>query len=398
MIMNRKVEKGFEVLIRTCGYFTSLVVVLIILFLFKEGISFIGDSPIEEGYALYLSDENPVGTLSEDQIKDLFDGKYKLWSELGGKSDSIRIFSLDDLTEIFSEEETGKDLEHLDRCTRKLTDSIPGALVFVLEAALSDPSGLKKLNAKPITLSSFLTGQQWFPTAKPVGVYGSLPLFLGTLLVSIMAILMALPFGLAGAIYLAEIADKRIRNILKPLIELLSGIPSVVYGFFGLVVIVPWIQEGLGLAVGETALAGSIVLAIMALPTIITVSEDAIRTIPSDVRQASLALGASQWQTIVRVLLPYASSGISAAIILGIGRAMGETMAVLMVTGNAAVMPHSLTHPIRTIPATIAAELGEASFGGLHFKALFALGCILFLITFVTNYLVDSFSAGKKSK
>jgi phosphate transport system permease protein len=396
--MNRKVEKGIEVLIRTCGYFTSIVVVLIVLFLFKEGISFIGDSPLEEGYALYLSADNPVSVLSEEQIKDVFDGKHKVWSELGGKPDSIRLFSLDDFSKIFTEDQLGKDLEHVDRCTRRLTDSIPGTLVFMLEAAIADDSGLKKLNAKSITLSSFLTGRQWFPTAKPVGVFGSLPLFLGTLLVSIMAILMALPFGLAGAIYLAEIADKRIRNWLKPLIELLSGIPSVVYGFFGLVVIVPWIQDTLGLAVGETALAGSIVLAIMALPTIITVSEDSIRTIPSDVRQASLALGASHWQTIVRVLLPYASSGISAAVILGIGRAMGETMAVLMVTGNAAVMPHGLTHPIRTIPATIAAELGEASFGGLHFKALFALGCILFLITFITNYLVDSFSSKKKSK
>lgn len=139
---------------------------------------------------------------------------------------------------------------------------------------------------------------------------------------------------------------------------------------FGLVVIVPFVQQVFGLSVGETALSGSIVLAIMALPTIITVSEDAIRSIPSDVRQASLALGASHWQTITRVLIPYAASGISAAIILGVGRAIGETMAVLMVTGNAAIMPHGLTHPVRTIPATIAAELGEASFGGLHFKAL----------------------------
>jgi len=208
----------------------------------------------------------------------------------------------------------------------------------------------------------------------------------------------AFPLGLAGSIYLAEIADMRVRNVLKPIIELLSGIPSVVYGFFGLVIIVPWLQNLLQLPVGETALAGSVVLAIMALPTIITVSEDAIRTTPRAMKEASLALGASHWQTIRKVILPYASSGITAAIILGIGRAIGETMAVLMVTGNAAMMPTSLTQPVRTIPATIAAELGEASFGGQHFKALFALGCILFLITLATNFMVERVSSKRKLK
>ena len=195
--------------------------------------------------------------------------------------------------------------------------------------------------------------------------------------------------GLAAAIYLAEIADERVRQVLKPMIELLAGIPSVVYGFFGLVVIVPMVQQIFNLPVGETALAGSIVLGIMALPTIITVSEDALRTTPRYMKEASLALGATHWQTIKNVVVPYAASGITAAAILGIGRAIGETMAVLMVTGNSAIMPHSLLQPVRTIPATIAAELGEAPFGGLHFKALFALGCILFLITLIINLVVE---------
>jgi phosphate transport system permease protein len=197
---------------------------------------------------------------------------------------------------------------------------------------------------------------------------------------------------------MAEIASERVRRILKPLIELLSGIPSVVYGFFGLIVIVPFIQKTFGLPVGETALAGSIVLGIMALPTIITISEDAIRTTPRAMKEASLALGANKWQTIHRVSIPYASSGITAAAILGIGRAIGETMAVLMVTGNAAVIPHSLLEPVRTIPATIAAELGEAPQGGLHFKALFALGCILFLMTMATNLLVEYISSKRRIK
>jgi len=193
------------------------------------------------------------------------------------------------------------------------------------------------------------------------------------------------------------VADERIRRILKPVIELLAGIPSVVYGFFGLVVLVPLIQQTFKLPVGETALAGSIILAIMALPTIITISEDALRTTPKALKEASLALGASRFQTLVRVVVPYAKSGITAASILGIGRAVGETMAVLMVTGNASVMPHSMLQPVRTIPATIAAELGEAPFGGAHFKALFALGIILFIITFGFNLIVDLMKAKRKA-
>jgi phosphate transport system permease protein len=216
-----------------------------------------------------------------------------------------------------------------------------------------------------------------------------LPLILGTLWVSLGAILLALPIGLITAIYMAEVAGEGFRNILKPVIELLAGIPSVVYGFFGLVVIVPLIQQLFKLSVGETALAGSIILGIMALPTVITISEDAIRTTPSALKEASLALGATQWQTMVRVTIPYAKSGITAAAILGIGRAVGETMAVLMVTGNASVIPTSFLQPVRTIPATIAAELGEAPFGGVHFKALFALGIILFIMTFAFNTLVE---------
>ena len=165
-----------------------------------------------------------------------------------------------------------------------------------------------------------------------------------------------------------------------------------------MIVIVPMIHDLFDLPVGETALAGSIVLAIMALPTIITVSEDAIRNTPRSMKEASLALGANKWQTIMRVTIPNSISGITAAAILGIGRAMGETMAVLMVTGNAAVMPHSLLQPVRTIPATIAAELGEAPSGGVHYKALFALGCILFILTLIINVWVQSISSKNKMK
>jgi phosphate transport system permease protein len=212
---------------------------------------------------------------------------------------------------------------------------------------------------------------------------------LGTFLVTLVAILIALPLGLAVAIYLAELADERTRSYLKPAIELLAGIPSVVYGFFGLVVIVPLIKDLFGLSVGETALAGSILLAIIALPTIITVSEDSIKSTPRALKEASLALGATHWETITRVIVPYAINGISAAALLGVGRAVGETMTVLMVTGNAAVIPHSILVPVRTLSATIAAELGEAPQGGLHYQALFLVGCVLFIVTFAFNLFAE---------
>jgi len=247
-----------------------------------------------------------------------------------------------------------------------------------------------------VSAGEFFGGREWFPTAEPSAQLGILPLLLGTLWVSLGAILLSLPLGLAVAIYMAEIADEKVRRIFKPIIELLAGIPSVIYGFFGLVVLVPLIQTIFNLPVGETAIAGSIILAIMALPTIITIAEDSIRTTPRSMKEASLALGASRWQTIYRITIPYSISGITAAAILGIGRAIGETMAVLMVTGNAAVIPNSFLEPVRTIPATIAAELGESPQGGLHYQALFILGSILFVMTLIINLTVEYISSKKK--
>jgi phosphate transport system permease protein len=279
----------------------------------------------------------------------------------------------------------------------ELVEKNPGMIAFFSEIYLAKDFHGRVIPMKNTSLKEFFGGKEWFPTAQPSAQLGILSLILGTLWVSLGAILIALPLGLATAIYLAEIANQRTRSILKPLIELLAGIPSVVYGFFGLIIIVPSIQKLFELPVGETALAGSIILGIMALPTIITISEDAMRTTPRAMKEASLALGANRWQTISRVVIPYSMSGITAAAILGIGRAVGETMAVLMVTGNAAVIPHTFLEPVRTIPATIAAELGEAAQGDLHYKALFALGCMLFIITLVINLTVEYISA-KRNK
>jgi phosphate transport system permease protein len=389
-------EKFIEGLLMLSGTITSLTVVLIVIFLFKEGIGVFNQKAVESGYVVAVNKGNHLDQISSEDIKNIYDQKITHWSELGGKPDSIILFRVEDISNFYSDEEIGENFERLPACISRLTDSLPDIIAFFPEKYLDKNFKGKVLNVDKIKLSEFFGGKEWFPTAQPSAQLGVMPLILGTLWVSLGAILLALPLGLACSVYMSEIANEKVRRIMKPLIELLAGIPSVVYGFFGLVIIVPMIQRTFDLPVGETALAGSIVLGIMALPTIITISEDAMRNTPRAMKEASLALGASRWQTIYKVVVPYSISGITAGAILGIGRAIGETMAVLMVTGNAAVIPHSILQPVRTIPATIAAELGEAPNGGLHYKALFALGCILFLITLFINLTVEFVTSRKK--
>jgi phosphate transport system permease protein len=237
-------------------------------------------------------------------------------------------------------------------------------------------------------LKEFFFGKNWYPTSAPPR-FGLIPLLLGSLLVTVGAIAISLPLGVACAIYISEVAPRWAKEILKPVMELIAAIPSVVLGFIGLMILVPIIKQAFHLPTGLTALAGSITLAFMALPTITSISEDALSALPRDYKEASFALGATHWQTIRNVLLPAAKPGILAATMLGLGRAIGETMAVLMVTGNAAVIPHTFLQPVRTMTATIAMEMGEVVKGGLHYQALFAIGLILFLISFVVNFIAD---------
>ncbi|SDX62757.1 phosphate ABC transporter membrane protein 1, PhoT family [Flavobacterium degerlachei] len=382
-------EKIIEFILMLSSAATSITVVLIVFFLFIEGAGVFSKKPIDKGFLLAVNDSNPITKLEPSQIKDIFDQKITNWKELGGKDQAIVLFRTGDITDYYTDEELGANFEYFPEKINELVAKTPGIIAFFSDKYKSKDFKGRELDLDKISVFKFLSDEEWFPTAEPVAQMGVKPLIYGTLLVSFGAIVLALPIGLFAAIYLSEIAKKRTRNFLKPLIELLAGIPSVVYGFFGLVIIVPLIQSVFNLPVGETALAGSVVLAIMALPTIITISEDAMRNTPRAMKEASLALGASHWQTIYKVVIPYSASGITAGAILGIGRAIGETMAVLMVTGNAAVIPHTFLAPVRTIPATIAAELGEAANGGLHYEALFALGCILFVITFGINMLVE---------
>lgn len=391
--MKRVWEKIVEGILTCSGFVTSITILLIVVFLFAETLGLFNKKVIEEGYVLAVNKANPVQELSAAQIKDVFDEEITNWKELGGPDAEVKVFRLEDITSYFSEEELGAEYEKAPRCIGEIVAGNPGIIAFVPSKFIEKDFPGHLLKDESISFDEVFAGKEWFPTATPAPQFGFLPLITGTLWVSFFAILFALPFGLSVAVYMSEVADHRTRSFLKPVIELLSGIPSVVYGFFGLIVIVPLIQKVFNLPVGETGLAGSIVLAIMALPTIITVSEDAMRNCPRAMREASLALGATRWQTIYKVVIPFSVSGITSGVVLGIGRAIGETMAVLMVTGNAAVIPTTILEPLRTIPATIAAELGEAPAGGAHYEALFLLGVVLFFITMLINFSVEYISS-----
>jgi len=242
-----------------------------------------------------------------------------------------------------------------------------------------------------------LLGQRWYPIEDR---YGILPLLVGSLAVTVGAVIIAVPLGLVTAIYLGEIAPLWQREILKPVIEILAGIPSIVLGFFGWIVLAPTIQK-LGAPSGLTAFTGSLILAYMSLPTIVSITEDALYSVPKEYRDGSLAIGATRWQTIWHVVVPAARSGIVIAVMLGIGRAIGETMAVMLVTGNAANIPSGagfFFQPVRTMTATIAAEMGEVAQGSLHYSVLFGIGIILFAITFLINSLASWLVGGNGNR
>ncbi len=238
---------------------------------------------------------------------------------------------------------------------------------------------------KHYALLDFLCGLKWNPISDPPH-FGIVPLILGSLMVTFGAILIAVPLGICAAIFIAEIAPVWLKEILKNLVEFLAAIPSIVLGFIGLVTLAPLVKQAFHLPTGLSALSGSIMLAFMAMPTIVSMIEDALRAVPRSYREGALAMGATRWQAIYRVIVPAASSGILAAVMLGIGRVIGETMAVMMITGNSSRIPTTLLEPVRTMTATIAAEMGEAVSGSSHYAALFAIGIVLFIITFFINF------------
>jgi phosphate transport system permease protein len=248
------------------------------------------------------------------------------------------------------------------------------------------------------SLGQFLFSTEWYPTSATNVRYGTLALTVGTLSVTALAMVLAVPFGLGAAVYLSEFCSPRVRETLKVVIELLSAIPSVVWGFVGLTVMSRIIVKLTGAPVGVNVLNGGIILALMSVPVIVSIGEDALKAVPDSYREAGLALGATRWQLVYRVLLPAARNGLLAAVLLGVGRAVGETMAVLMATGHAVHIPHSLLDSVRTLTANIAAELGEAPAGSDHYRVLFLTGTLLFLITFAVNLTSDLVVRGIRRK
>jgi phosphate transport system permease protein len=266
---------------------------------------------------------------------------------------------------------------------------VAAIFVFLLQ------SGLPSLVEVP---PSSLLGLRWYPVTD---LYGLWPLLYGSLIVTLGAAVFSIPFGIATALFIAEVAPRWMREVLKPFVEILAGLPSVVLGFLGYLVLAPLIRTTLNLPTGLTALTGSILLAAMALPTIVSVAEDALDSVPKSYRDGALALGATKWQTIWRVTLPAARSGVLTAVMLGVGRAIGETMAVMMVTGNAGqIRLDGLFFPVRTMTATVAAEMGEVASGDTHYHVLFLIAILLFLISFLVNLIASSmlFRAKKRAE
>ena len=254
--------------------------------------------------------------------------------------------------------------------------------IFLLQAGISFFISFSPLD--------FLGGTLWYPTSTPPQ-FGILSLIIGSLFVTLLAALIAIPLGVMTALFISEIAPRILKDILKSVVELLAAIPSVVIGFIGMVTLVPLVRSLFNLPTGLTAFSGSLMLAFMAMPTIVSISEDAIRAVPWSYKEGAIALGATKWQTMYRIIIPSALPGIVAAIMLGIGRVIGETMAVMMITGNAAHIPQSIFDPVRTMTATIAAEMGETVQGSMHYYSLFAIGLVLFIITFIINFIADTF-------
>jgi len=249
-----------------------------------------------------------------------------------------------------------------------------------------------------LDLVEFFTSPNWRPASDVRPQYGTLALLVGSLAVTGLAMLLAVPFGLGAAIYVSEFCSGKLKEVLKVVIELLSAVPSVVWGFIGYLVLGPIIMNLTGAAVGVNLLNGGIILALMSVPIIVSVGEDSLKAVPDSYREAAVSLGASRWEIVYRVLFPAAKNGLLAAVLLGVGRAIGETMAVLMVTGHAVQIPHSLVDPIRTLTATIAAKLGETVEGNDHYRVLFVIGVVLFAVTFVVNLAADLVVKGIRSE
>lgn len=267
--------------------------------------------------------------------------------------------------------------------------SLSGLAAIVILAAITVFLFINGMRGfREVGLMDMIAGTDWFPTSENAK-FGFLPAEVGSLWVTVVSLAICVPVGIAAAIYISEFASRRIKELTKSIVEFMAAVPSVVLGLMGIALLVPNVRLWFDLDTGLTGFTAGIIVGMMALPTIISISEDAMHAVPNDLRNGSLALGNTRWQTVYKVVLPAASSGIFAAVMLGLGRAIGETMVVLMLAGNAGIIPDTPFVSMRTMPGTIAGEMAEVVQGGLHYSVLFAMGLVLFVITFVINLAAD---------
>jgi phosphate transport system permease protein len=379
----------------TVGAFraSALTIVLtlggIMLFLFREGVPALTKEPFE-GLVFAVHPQNPVRRLSADECRALFQ-KSLNWSEVGGPAVSplpIHLYNL----ELYVGSQAS--LERI----RSFLDSVaqlPGILVALPRAWV--PASLRPVEVRWSAWEALFGRVRWSPTYEPLPEVGIWPLLLGSLWVTFLALLITLPSGVIMAIYTAEFLPKGLYYPMKVLWEVVAGLPSVVVGFWGLVVLVPWLQKAFHLHTGETALAAALLLGWMTIPLMASLVEEALSNVPRLLVEASYGLGATPWQTILRVKLPAIRSALLTATLLSAGRILGETMIVLIVSGNAPLLPTTPLSPVRTLPATLAAELGEAPVGSYHYHTLFFLGLVLFLLTLALNILAYAITPSEKT-
>ncbi len=358
---------------------TALTLGGIVFFLGCEGLPALSRTPYE-GVQFAVHPTNPIQSLSAAEARALFRGSTT-WEALGGPRLPVVAIHLSNL-EVHLK-------GHVDSASiRTFLDSVsqePGILMAL-------PPIWLRPHLKPLTVTwspwqALLGSVRWSPTYEPIPEVGLWPLLVGSLWVTVIGLLVTVPFGLVMAIYVVDFLPRRLYYPMKVLWELVAGLPSVVVGFWGLVVLVPWLQRSLGLETGETALAAGLLLGWMTIPLMASLTEEALSNIPRMLVEASYGLGATRWQTILRVKLPAISASFWTATLLSAGRILGETMVVLIVSGNAPLLAPSPFMPVRTLPATLAAELGEAPVGSYHYHVLFFLGLVLFILTFLLNLL-----------
>jgi phosphate transport system permease protein len=377
----------------------------IAFFLFKEAIpTFTKPYPSSiKAFVPVVQRSNQIwkNTINKSTLRDVFTGKITNWKELGGEDESIIVISYSETTSEGEKWIKGllggaslpsnaikvNDGEEMDSAIRENTNAIG----YMYREDIG--RGLKEFQlTSHVGILEFLFGKSWYPPPNDPPSFQIFPILLASIIVTLFSAIISVPLGVGCAIYMSEIAHTRTNEIMKPVIELFAALPSVVIGFFGMVVVAPFLQREFGIATGLNLTNASILLAFMAVPTIASVSEDALRAVPQNIKEASYALGATRWETTWRIVVPAALSGISSAVILGLARSMGETMVVLMVAGGAAMIPTSLFDPVRPMTSAIAAEMGEAARGGMHYHALFAIGVTLFILTFCFNLLADFIS------